>query len=217
MGERHSVAYLDVLSNAMRTQLFNSPFKAPGEHETRHPQRMTSDEWIDVMGALWTDFKAKLTVQLEMSFSFSQTQFKVSEPKPMGHKVKLVQQVLVPKGKQLKDVAKGADKKSPQPEKKQKAKKRPGPANDDTVYVCVADLLNHYGSTEQIKCKDPCSYVHYDDLPPKTSKSAVLKRSIECMRKKVFALSICVFKFTVSKNKNVYAQTYCCFIYAASV
>ena len=30
------------------------------------------------------------------------------------------------------------------------------------------------------------------------------------MRKKVFALSICVFKFTVSKNKNVYAQTYFC-------
>ena len=37
------------------------------------------------------------------------------------------------------------------------------------------------------------------------------------MRKKVFALSICAFKFTVSKNKNVYAQTYCCFIYAASL
>ena len=40
---------------------------------------------------------------------------------------------------------------------------------------------------------------------------------LECMRKIVFALSICAFKFTVSKNKNVYAQTYCCFIYAASL
>lgn len=97
----------------------------------------------------------------------------------MGHKVKLVQQVLQQKptvGKQLKDVAKEADKKSPQPDKNKKAKKSPGLAKDDMVYVCVADLLNHYGSTEQIKCKDPCRYVHYDDLPPKTSKSGVLKR-----------------------------------------
>ena len=29
---------------------------------------------------------------------------------------------------------------------------------------------------------------------------------LECMRKKVFALSICAFKFTVSENENVYAQ-----------
>ena len=139
LGERHSVAYLDVLSNAMRTQLLyfasrNNPFKAPGEDEIRHPQKMTSNEWIDVMGALWTDFKAKLTVQLEMSFNYSQTQFKVSEPKPMGHKLKLVQQVLAPKPaavKQLKDGAKVADKKSPQPEKKKKAKKSPGLVTDD--------------------------------------------------------------------------------------
>ena len=112
--------------------------------ETRHPQKMTSEEWIDVK---------KLIVQLEMSFNYSQTQFKVYEPKPMGHKVKLVQQVLQPKpavGKQLKYVASEAEKKSPQPGKNKKANAR--------------------------ICTDPCRYVHYDDLSPKTSKSGVLKR-----------------------------------------
>jgi hypothetical protein len=37
------------------------------------------------------------------------------------------------------------------------------------------------------------------------------------MRKKVFALSICAFKFTVSENENVYAQISCGFIYAVSL
>ena len=40
---------------------------------------------------------------------------------------------------------------------------------------------------------------------------------LECMRKKVFALSICAFKFTVSENENVYAQISCGFIYAVSL
>ena len=32
------------------------------------------------------------------------------------------------------------------------------------------------------------------------------KLTVECMRKKVFALSICAFKFTVSENENVYCM-----------
>ena len=142
LGERHSVTYLDVLSNAFRTQLYHfasrvSSFKAPGQQEVRHPQRMTPTEWVDVMNALWTDFKGKLTVQQEMSFNYSQLQFKLTDPKPMVHKVKLVQQILQQKpaeGKPLKDAVK-ADKRSPQPGKKQGAKKSPGAAKDDTS-VC---------------------------------------------------------------------------------
>jgi hypothetical protein len=37
------------------------------------------------------------------------------------------------------------------------------------------------------------------------------------MLKKVFALSISAFKFTVSENENVYAQISCGFIYAVSL
>ena len=185
LGERHSVTYLDVLSNAFRTQLYHFAsrdisFKAPGQQEVRHPQKMTPTEWVDVMNALWTDFKGKLNVQQEMSFNYSQSQFKLTDPKPMGHKIKLVQQILQQKpaeGKLANDAVK-ADKRSPQPGKKQRAKKSPGAAKDDTIYVCVADLLNHYGSTEQIQCKTPCRYIHYDNLPPKTSRSGVLKRSM---------------------------------------
>ena len=86
LGERHNVTYLDVLTNAFRTQLYHfasrdSSFKAPGQQEVRHPQKMTPTEWVDVMNALWTDFKGKLTVQQEMSFNYSQSQFKTSKIK----------------------------------------------------------------------------------------------------------------------------------------
>ena len=50
------------------------------------------------------------------------------------------------------------------------------------------------------------------DFPQSTTQ-----KEIECMRKKVFALSICAFKFTVSENENVYAQISCGFIYAVSL
>jgi hypothetical protein len=51
----------------------------------------------------------------------------------------------------------------------------------------------------------PFVHVRYDALTPPP---------LECMRKKVFALSICAFKFTVSENQNVYAQISCGFIHA---
>jgi len=47
---------------------------------------------------------------------------------------------------------------------------------EDVVNVCVAELLNHYGATEQaVYSEKPCKYVHYNALPPKTSKDGVLK------------------------------------------
>ena len=51
-----------------------------------------------------------------------------------------------------------------------------------------------------------------------TNRAFKLKKcSCNVMRKNVFALSICAFKFTVSENENVYAQISCGFINAVSL
>ena len=93
LGETISVGYLDVLSNKMRAQLYHFasrfiPFKAPGEKILRYPQKMSKDEWIEVMSAQWTDLKAHVSIQHEMAFNYAQATFKVHEPKPMGHKLR---------------------------------------------------------------------------------------------------------------------------------
>jgi hypothetical protein len=49
------------------------------------------------------------------------------------------------------------------------------------------------------------------DVTENRKRALMVRRQIcrvplECMRKKVFALSICAFKFTVSENENVYAK-----------
>ena len=94
----------------------------------------------------------------------------------MGHKVKLVQQLLPkiagdkqPKVLKAKAVVKV-------PANKHDGKKRP--AVEETVNVCMGDLLHHYGSTEQLSCKDPCRYVHYDAIPSSTSRHGLLQRSL---------------------------------------
>jgi hypothetical protein len=187
IGERNSVAYLDALSNAMRTQLYHfasrdTSFTAPGERVLRHPQKMLVDDWIEVMGAQFADFKNNLNVQKEMEFNYAQLQYKVMEPKALGHKPKLVQQDIQHKlagGKQPKIADLPVGKKKPPKKEAQKrpdAKKQPGGQIDGTVNVCVADLLNHYGASEQAVCsKKPCKYVHYDALPSKTPREGVLK------------------------------------------
>ena len=187
IGERNSVPYLDALSNAMRTQLYHfasrdTPFTAPGESVVRHPHMMVVDDWIEVMGKQFVDFKSNLCVQKEMEFNYAQTQYKVVEPKAMGHKSKPGQHDIQPKlvgGKQPKvaDLPVGKQRQlKKDAQKRPDVKKKPGGQVDDNVNVCVADLLNHYGASEQAVCsKQPCKYVHYDALPSKTSKEGVLK------------------------------------------
>jgi hypothetical protein len=186
LGETNSVAYLDALSNKMRAQLYHFasrdiPFKAPGEQILRYPQKMSNEEWIEVQSAQWIDLKAHISIQHEMAFTYAQATFKVHEPKPMGHKPRQGQNdgrlkpVVAAPPKAVAAEGKGQQK------KKREAKKRPIVAFEEgaNVNVCVGDLLNHYGATEQISCKLPCRYTHYDALPAKTLKSSVIKRCLQ--------------------------------------
>ena len=75
------MAYLDTLSNKMRAQLYHFasrdlPFKAPEEQILRYPQKMSKEEWLEVMFVQWTDLKAHLTIQHEMAFNYAQANFK---------------------------------------------------------------------------------------------------------------------------------------------
>ena len=81
LGEINSVIYLDALSNKMRAQLYHFasrdlPFKAPEEQVLRYPQKMSKEEWLEVMFAQWTDLKAHLTIQHEIGFNYTQANFK---------------------------------------------------------------------------------------------------------------------------------------------
>jgi hypothetical protein len=51
-------------------------------------------------------------------------------------------------------------------------KKKP-PARDS---VCIGDLLNHYGASQQIACQSPCKYIHYTDIPHGMAKQSILQR-----------------------------------------
>jgi len=183
LGEANNVVYLDALSNKMRAQLYHFasrdlPFKAPGEHVLRYPQKMSKDEWLEVMLAQWTDLKAHLTIAHEMAFNYAQASFKVHEPKPMGHKPRQGQNEVRLKPVVLPQPKGAADDGKVKQKRKREAKKRPAVHFDEatSINVCVGDLLNHYGATEQISCKVPCRYTHYDALPPKIAKSSILKR-----------------------------------------
>jgi hypothetical protein len=185
LGETNTVAYLNALSNIMRAQLYHFtsrdiPFTAPGEQFLRYPQKMSNDEWTEVMFAQFVDLQAKLTIQHELAFNYAQAHFSVHEPKPMGHKPKQGQHNVNLKPAVAKQPKVAADEGKVQQKKKREGKKRPAVHFDEdtNVNVCVADLLNHYGATEQVKCKTPCRYTHYHALPPKTSRGGVLKRSM---------------------------------------
>ena len=66
---------------------------------------------------------------------------------------------------------------APAPAKKAKAgEKRKTPARDVSNNICIGDLLNHYGASQQVACPTPCRYVHYRDIVQGTSKQVVLQR-----------------------------------------
>ena len=50
------------------------------------------------------------------------------------------------------------------------------PRSDTGDALCVADLLNHYGSNQQVACDVPCRYPHYNDIAKGVTKAAVIKK-----------------------------------------
>ena len=148
------------------------------------PKSMTLNDWLNILRFQYADFKSSLTVMKEMEFTQNKLLSKVVEARPLGHKPKVVLpaepkaiRVEANVGKDKKAPAKATPAPAPAPAKKAKAgEKRKAPARDVSINVCIGDLLNNYGASQQVACPTPCRYVHYKDIVPGTSKQAVLQR-----------------------------------------
>ena len=59
-------------------------------------------------------------------------------------------------------------------DKKVAKDKKPRSPAERHISVCVADLLQHYGASQQVICASSCPYVHYKSVPHGTAKDAIL-------------------------------------------
>ena len=186
-GERNGVPYLKALTEAWRCEFYRysirqDSFQVMGQAELYDPKSMTLNDWLSILRFQYADFKSSLTVMKEMEFTQNKLVSNVVEAKPLGHKPKVVLpaeqkavRVEANVGKDKKAPAKATP--APAPAKKEKAgEKRKAPARDASVNVCIGDLLNHYGASQQVPCPTPCRYVHYTDLVQGTSKQLVLHK-----------------------------------------
>ena len=136
---------------------------------------MALNDWLDILRSQYADYKSSLTVMKEMEFTQNKLISSVVEAKPLGHKPKVVLPAEQNVGKDKKAPAKATP--APAPAKKAKAgEKRKTPARDVSTTICIGDLLNHYGASQQVACPTPCRYVHYKDIVQDTSKKVVLQR-----------------------------------------
>jgi hypothetical protein len=147
---------------------------------------MALSDWLTILRLQYADYKSSLTVMKELEFTQNKLISKVIDTRPLGHKPKVAQpaeqkagRVDALGGKEKKAPAKALVAPAPAPAKKVKAgEKRKSPVRDVSVNVCIGDLLNHYGASQQLACPTPCRYVHYKDIVQDTSKQAVLQRFI---------------------------------------
>jgi hypothetical protein len=184
IGEKNGVPYLKALSEAWRCEFYRysirqDTFQIIGQSTVYDPQTMTTEDWLALLCLMWDDFKSSLTIIQEFEFNQNKIVNKVIECKPLGHKPKaaLPQDVKVHKDevKVRKDKKAPIKLATPVPLKKVKfeeIKKKP-PARDN---VCIGDLLNHYGASQQIACQSPCKYIHYTDIPHDMTKQSILQR-----------------------------------------
>ena len=163
---------------------------------------MATEDWLALLCLMWEDFKSSLTVIQEFEFNQNKVVNKVIECKPLGHKPKAIlpQDVKVGKveAKARKDKKAPIKLATPVPVKKVKFeenKKKP-PARDN---VCIGDLLNHYGASQQIACQSPCKYIHYIDTPHDMTKQSILQRFQGVAQR--LALTDATIAFVTSKIK----------------
>jgi hypothetical protein len=99
-----------------------------------------------------------------------------SVTKAFGHKPQKPADEKPPQGKivvaaaPVKARAKHNKKKAQKPPRDQK------PRRDLKDALCVADLLNHDGTGQQIACDVPCRYPHYGAIAKGTTKAAVINK-----------------------------------------
>jgi len=128
----------------------------------------------------------------QLEYAHLQTAYQVKAPVPFGQKAKAVPPQVQPEGKGAPvdkqntpaAVGKKIEKKGGRgaKDKKEVNDKKPRSPADKDISVCVADLLQHYGASQQVVCASPCPYVHYKSIPPGTAQDAVL-RTVKYLRK----------------------------------
>ena len=158
-----------------RYSIRQESFQIIGHAEVYDPKSMALNDWLDILRSQYADYKSSLTVMKEMEFTQNKLVSSVVEAKPLGHKPKVVLPAEQIVGKDKKAPAKATP--APAPAKKAKAgEKRKSPVRDVSTNICIGDLLNHYGASQQVACPTPCRYVHHKDIVQDTSKKVVLQR-----------------------------------------
>ena len=189
IGERNGIPNLKALAEAWRCEFYRysirqDSFQILDQAEVYDPKSMTLSDWLNILRFQYADYKSSLTVMKEMEFTQNKLISKVVEAKPLGHKPKIVLpaeqkagRVETNVGKDKKAPAKVLAAPAPAPANKGKAgEKRKTPARDVSVNVCIRDLLNHYGASQQVARPTPCRYIHCKDIVQDTSKQVILKR-----------------------------------------
>jgi hypothetical protein len=175
IGEMNNIVFLTQLTHLWRSELCRyaksiEPFVLPNHPDIYQPALMTSALWQVVILVLWSNLKADLNLVDEMVYMQGLAARGIELPKAFGHK---------PKQKALADAKTPQDNRNmqavPTKAKPQVDKKR-SPRSDTGDALCVADLLNHYGSSQQIACEVPCKYPHYNTIAKGVTKAAVIKK-----------------------------------------
>ena len=184
IGELNNIVYLVQLTHLWRSELTRFaksavPFVLPNHSDIYVPTEMNIIKWQEVITIQWKNLKADLDFMDQFKYLQSLKARNIELPKAFGHKSRAVEQAELKPLKQVelkplqaKPKEKAAAAKGQKYREKPKANLQRG-AND---VLCVADLLNHYGSKQQVACDMPCKYPHYGAIAKRVTKAAVIKR-----------------------------------------
>jgi hypothetical protein len=177
IGELNNVVYLVQLTLLWRsdiTRLAKStvPFTLSNSSEIFVPSDMNILRWQEVIEIQWKNFQGDLDYMDQFKYLQSLKARNIELPKAYGHKGRNVQP-----GEEKPAGAKGLkEQEVPKRKKLQDKGKKPSPQKDNGANLCVADLLNQYGSKQQIVCEAPCKYPHYNAIAKGVTKAAVIKK-----------------------------------------
>jgi hypothetical protein len=146
------------------------PDVLPNHPDTYQPANMTSALWQVVILVLWSNLKADLNLVDEMVYLQGLAARGIELPKAFGHNLK---QKTQPDAKTSQD---NRNKPAVPRKAKPQAAKTRSPRSDSGDALCFADLLNHYGSNQQIACEVPCKYPHYNAIAKGVTKAAVINK-----------------------------------------
>ena len=132
---------------------------------------MNIQRWQTVLEIQWKNFQGDLDYMDQFKYLQSLKARNIELPKAYGHKGRNMQP-----GEKLAAAKGNKEPEVPKKKKVQDKGKKPSPQKDTGANLCVADLLNQYGSKQQIVCETPCKYPHYSAIAKGVTKAAVIKK-----------------------------------------